>query len=377
MKKRIAVFTVARSDFGIMKNIIHRIDNDDRFELTCVIGAAHDSKVFGQTINEIKEMKIKRIKKFKFNYVNSDSKNIMNYFQMMIDKTCKFFDINKIDAALILGDRYEMMAIALTCINYNIPIMHFCGGSETLGSIDDIYRYSISKMAFAHFLETNHHKKNLNKLNIKKNLYIVGAPALENLKTKTLSISEIEKYYQFSFNKDKKIVVACFHPETYKTTIQNRNYLRIFLNFLKKQNINLIFTYPNADKGFMQFIKLIKGKLKNKKNCLIVKNLGIKNYYSILNFSDLLIGNSSSGIIESASFKIPTINLGNRQKNRHFPKNVIHSKFNYEKINYAYKKALSLKFKNKIKNLKNPYFQKNTSTKVANIIFKLLNKYAN
>jgi GDP/UDP-N,N'-diacetylbacillosamine 2-epimerase (hydrolysing) len=374
MKKRIAVFTVARSDFGIMKNIIHRIDNDDRFELTCVIGAAHDSKVFGQTINEIKEMKIKRIKKFKFNYVNSDSKNIMNYFQMMIDKTCKFFDINKIDAALILGDRYEMMAIALTCINYNIPIMHFCGGSETLGSIDDIYRYSISKMAFAHFLETNHHKKNLNKLNIKKNLYIVGAPALENLKTKTLSISEIEKYYQFSFNKDKKIVVACFHPETYKTTIQNRNYLRIFLNFLKKQNINLIFTYPNADKGFMQFIKLIKSKLKNKKNCLIVKNLGIKNYYSILNFSDLMIGNSSSGIIESASFNIPTINLYNRQKNRYCPKNVIHSIFNLEKINYAYKKALSLKFKNKIINLKNPYFQKDTSIKVANIIFKLLNK---
>jgi GDP/UDP-N,N'-diacetylbacillosamine 2-epimerase (hydrolysing) len=374
MKKKIAVFTVARSDFGIMKNIIHRIDNDDRFELTCVIGAAHDSKVFGQTINEIKEMKIKRIKKFKFNYVNSDSKNIMNYFQMMIDKTCKFFDINKIDAALILGDRYEMMAIALTCINYNIPIMHFCGGSETLGSIDDIYRYSISKMAFAHFLETNHHKKNLNKLNIKKNLYIVGAPALENLKTKTLSISEIEKYYQFSFNKDKKIVVACFHPETYKTTIQNRNYLRIFLNFLKKQNINLIFTYPNADKGFMQFIKLIKSKLKNKKNCLIVKNLGIKNYYSILNFSDLMIGNSSSGIIESASFNIPTINLYNRQKNRYCPKNVIHSIFNLEKINYAYKKALSLKFKNKIINLKNPYFQKDTSIKVANIIFKLLNK---
>jgi len=293
---------------------------------------------------------------------------------MMVDETCKFFDINKVDAALILGDRYEMMAIALTCINYNIPIMHFCGGSETLGSIDDIYRYSISKMAFAHFLETSDHKINLKKLNIKKNLFIVGAPALENLKTKSLSINEIEKGYQFSFNKDKKIVVASFHPETYKTTIQNRNYLIIFLNFLKKQNINLIFTYPNADKGFVQFIKLIKSKLKNKKNCLIVKNLGIKNYYSILNFSDLMIGNSSSGIIESASFKIPTINLGNRQKNRYCPKNVIHSKFNLEKINYAYKKALSLKFKNKIKNLKNPYFQKDTSIKVANIIFKLLNK---
>ena len=82
MKKKIAVFTVARSDFGIMKNIIHRIDNDDRFKLTCVIGAAHDSKIFGQTINEIKEMKIKKIKKLKFNYVNSDSRNIMNYFQM-------------------------------------------------------------------------------------------------------------------------------------------------------------------------------------------------------------------------------------------------------------------------------------------------------
>ena len=120
----------------------------------------------------------------------------------------------------------------------------------------------------------------------------------------------------------------------------------------------------------MQFIKLIKSKLKNKKNCLIVKNLGIKNYYSVLNFSDLMIGNSSSGIIESASFKIPTINFGDRQEGRSKTSSVVDCKAIKKEILKSIKKIYSKKFRKKLINTKNPYESKNSSDKIFKIIKK-------
>jgi UDP-N-acetylglucosamine 2-epimerase len=150
--------------------------------------------------------------------------------------------------------------------------------------------------------------------------------------------------------------------------IQNINK---FLKFLKSLNENIIFTYPNADAGFNDYIKIIRFYLSNKINCNIVKNLGIKHYYTLLKASDLLIGNSSSGIIESASFNLPTINLGNRQKNRFTNQNVIHLKF-YELKKYnIYKSKIMLKKKVKINNI---YFKKNTSKMCVHLIKNFITK---
>ena len=373
-KKKLAIFTVARSDFGILKNIILKCEKDKRFDLHLVIGSAHKSEIFGKTIKEINSIKIKKKIFFKFKYNQSSNQSIIKYFQKTLGEAEKFFKRNKIDAALILGDRYEMLAISIVCLNYNIPIMHFGGGSITLGSLDNIYRYSISKMASAHFLETEHHKKNLQKIGINENLNVVGSPSIENVKFNFLKKKELFKKLQLRFDTQKKIIIACFHPETIHDKNYNIRNLKTFLSFLLKVNANLIITYPNADSGFNSYIKLIKKYLKKRKNSKIIKNLGSINYFSFLKISSLLIGNSSSGIIESASFKIPTINIGERQKDRHAPNNVINSKFSLKDIIQSYRKATSQKFISKLKNLKNPYFKKNVSSKSLDIIYKYLVK---
>ena len=146
--------------------------------------------------------------------------------------------------------------------------------------------------------------------------------------------------------------------------IKNLKKLISFLNSIKQK---IIFTYPNADEGYLDYIKLIEKNL-DKKNSMIVKNFGIQKYHLMLSNSDLLIGNSSSGIIESCSFKIPCINLGDRQKQRLSPKNIIHSTFDIKNILKAYNKATSNRFKLHVINLKNPYESKNTSNKILNII---------
>lgn len=374
MKKlKLAIFTVARSDFGIMKNIILRAENDKRFELDLIIGSAHKTNIFGQTINEIKTLKIKNKKNFRFKYSGSSEKNILKYFNNTIKETQKIFLKNKPDCALILGDRYEMLAIAISCLIYRVPIAHFCGGSETLGSLDDKFRFSISKMSTIHFLETRHHKQNLIKNQITKNLHIVGAPALEELEIRKRNkkiINNDKKILikELNINLNKNVVTACFHPETTSSISYNVKNLNIFIKFLKSIDANIIFTFPNADTGFKEYIKLITNKLSNKKNVKLVKNLGIKKYYNLLEISSILIGNSSSGIIESASFNLPTINLGERQKKRYSPKNVIHCPYNLNLIKKNYNKIANSKIK-----IKNPYYRKNCSKNVLDILYKNIN----
>ena len=372
-KHNLAIFTVARSDFGILKNLIKRSELDKRFNLLLVIGSAHKSKIFGNTQKEINSLNLKNKIYFKFNYINSSSNDIKRYFNKTLIETNDLFLKRRIDASIILGDRYEMLAISLACYNHKIPIMHFCGGSKTLGSLDDKYREYISKMSSVHLLETKHHKNTLKKLGIEENLNIVGAPALENIEEE-LKSDKSANNLNLSFNFNKKIVTACFHPETTKNKSTNIRNLKVLLKFLKSLDVNLVFTYPNADTGFHDYIKIIKKYLNNKSNSYLVKNLGRKKYYQLLKISSILIGNSSSGIIESSSFKLPTIDIGERQSGRFRAANIIHSKFVLKDLKKAYLKASSKTFIKKVNKIKNPYYRKNTSKKSLDIINNYLNQ---
>ena len=366
-KKNILVFTAARSDFGIMKNTIINLEKFKRFNFFLIVGSAHYSGLFGNTVSEIDKIKIKNKIKLNFKYSrNSSLKEITTNFTNTMINVQKIFEKKKIDCCLIMGDRYEMMALAIVCLNNNVPIAHICGGSETFGSIDNEYRNSISQMAKYHFVETKFHKKRLQKMGIDKNIFIVGAPALENLNKYTKDFKTTKKKYFLELDEKKKTIVSCFHPETTVNLKKNLKNLNILIEFLNsKKDYNVIFTYPNADVGYKEFINLLKKKLNA--NIILLPNLGIDNYYSLLKNSSFLIGNSSSGIIESASFNLASINLGDRQKMRYFPKNVFHCPFNKKKLGNLF----FLLEKKKI-NIKNPYFKKNTSNNIINILHRLL-----
>ena len=367
-KKNIMVFTAARSDFGIMKNTIIKLNQMKKLNFFLVIGSAHITKSFGNTIKEINKIKIKNKIKLNFNYSkNSQIKDVTKNFTNTIINIQKIFNKKKFDCCLIMGDRYEMFAVAIVCLNYNVPIAHICGGSETYGSIDNEYRNSISQMANFHFVETNHHKRRLKNMGINKDVYVVGAPALENLKFHRQNFNEIQKKNLPNYNSKKKLVVSCFHPETttnLKNNLRNLDSLIKFLNSI--DGYNIIFTYPNADTGYKDFINLLNKKLS--KNIYLIPNLGVDNYYSILKKASCLIGNSSSGIIESASFNLPTINLGNRQKKRYYPKNVYHCSFEVKKIEVLFNNIINKKIK-----IKNPYYKKKTSELITTKIENLLN----
>ena len=185
--RKILVFSAGRSDFGILKNLIKKINLSKEFNLTLVIGPAHNTNVFGSTNNEINELKIKSQINLKFKKNNSNKFDILNSMSDIIKEISSKLKNKKYTAAIVLGDRYESLNFALCCFNLRIPIIHIGGGSITLGSLDDIYRKCISQMASLHLVENIHNKKNLKDIGLSKNIFITGAPALENIAKKKKS----------------------------------------------------------------------------------------------------------------------------------------------------------------------------------------------
>ena len=273
MKKiKILIPSAGRSDYGIMRNLILNLSNNKKFIVKIVSMGAHFSNVFGKTVKEMKNDNLKNIINIKYNILKNNKNNTNKYMSLILDQVDKFIKNFNPDICIIMGDRYEMLSCALTCTNNNIKIIHLCGGSITLGSLDNLYRKCISILSEFHLVETSHHRSNLINLGINKNkIYITGAPALENIeklgKVDEILLSQITKL------KEKKLVLFTFHPETTVPTQRNIKNLNITINFLKKltrKDYFIITTYPNADKNYNQIIKIFK-KLEKNNNFIIKK----------------------------------------------------------------------------------------------------------
>ena len=257
----------------------------------------------------------------------------------------------------------------ISAIPYNVPVIHFFGGAVTEGAIDELVRHALTKMSHYHFVLLDQYKKRLIKMGEESwRVKTIGMHELNNLKKqKIIDPKLLFKKYKFNFS--EPYILFTLHPTTLELD-KLKNQIKILQITLKKSNMNVVFTYPNADPGYKQVIEFIK-KFKNKKRYFIIKNAGANLYANLLRNSSLLLGNSSSGIVEAASFKKPVINLGSRQKGKYIPKNVINCDFDTKKILKSIDKAKSKKFIKEIKKLQNPYESKIKIKDVINIILKI------
>ena len=368
--KKVCIMTGSRADYGILSNLLKDLQNSKYFSLKLIVSCMHLIPNYGNTYKEIIKDKVKIYKKIKLPIKGDNVLHISKATGYGIEKFTRELVKIRPDFVVILGDRFEALSFAVSAMFLKIPNIH--GGESTYALIDDSIRHSITKMANIHFVSNKFYGRRLISMGENpKNIFVTGSLALDNLKkTKFFTRSHIEKTLKFKLG-DKNIIFT-IHPET----IGNNNlskYLNGILNSLKKlKNTKIIFTMSNIDMGNKVIHQTIKNFVeKNKSTSIIVKSLGQQLYFSILKFTDLVIGNSSSGIIEVPSFKIPTINIGNRQSGRLKPKSVIDfdlKKDNFEKKLY---KSLSKKFRKNIKKIKNPYFKKDTAKKMTSIMKKI------
>ena len=366
--KKIFIVTSNRADYGLMSHLIYLLKKDKGIKFKLVVTGSHLEKKYGYTLNEIKKDKINVDYTLKIPLQSSNPNKNIKSISSYMEKFSKFFINHKPDLLIVLGDRYEIFSIAVSAFIHKIPIAHLYGGESTLGVFDDFFRYSISKSAYYHLVSNKVYAEKLVKLGEnRKNIFTVGSLGCENTKLiKFKNSKELEKKFQFKFY--KKNILVSFHPETLSSDNGLKG-LSILLSCLNKlKNVGIIFTGTNPDIKNQDILKKIKSFVSRNKNSKFIYSMGKENYLSCLKYCNLLIGNSSSGIIEAPSLKTPSINLGNRQQGRIFAKSVNNIKFQKNLIIRAIDKILYYKKKKKVIN---PYYKKNTSKEITKIIKKI------
>lgn len=367
--KKIAVFTGTRAEYGLLYWILKELDEASNVELQLLVGGMHLSHEFGYTVEEIEKDGFTILERLEF-LVSSDTPvGISKSIGLAIISVAESFSRLKPDLVVLLGDRFESMAIAQAAMIAGIPIAHIHGGELTQALIDDSVRHSITKMALLHFTSTEVYRKRVIQMGEQpKYVFNVGAPGIDNINQLILmNKSELSQSLNFSLNSDFFLVT--YHPVTLVTDgaiAALENLLSALEEFPQHK---IIITYPNADTYGRNLIgALVKFAERFPERVLLMQSMGQIRYLSAMKYASVVIGNSSSGIIETPSFKVPTVNIGNRQKGRESSPSVIHCNESYDAIKKAIYKATSDDFSLKIKGFENPYGKGGASKRIADIL---------
>ncbi len=364
--RKIAVVTGTRAEYGYLKPLMEKIKSEEELKLMPLITGMHLLKEFGNSFKLV-EKDFPNAKTIEMDLRGDGLKDMANYLSLGIKNFANFFNSNRPDIVVVLGDRTEALAASLASVYLNIPLAHINGGDISGGTLDESIRHSITKMAHLHFVHTKSNAKRVEKMGEEKDrIYVTGATTLDTILNNDLKTkAEIFKKCHLCPNELTFLVIQ--HPITTlkDNGFSQMNELFLALDKLKKQTILI---YPNCDAGHKEMINLIKEN-QHKKYVHAFKNLSHEDYLSLLNSVDLMIGNSSSGIIESASFKLPVINIGDRQKGRRRSENIIDVKPEKNKILNAIDFALNDKdFLRKIKKCENKFGDGDSSQKIINIL---------
>jgi len=334
--RKICYISGTRADFGLMKQTLKLIDQDDELDLKIIVTGMHLLKKYGETYQEILELGLKVIGKVKVLLSGESAGDMTIALGTQIIEFTKILEKEKPDILLLLGDRGEMLAGAIVSLNLNIPIVHIHGG-ELSGSIDESIRHAISKISHYHFTSTELSRERLIKMGEEaNNIFTVGAPGLDEIKkTKLIKREDLRK----KFNINSSYILFLFHPvvQEYKSI---KKQLVIIMEALLFHNVQILALMPNADTGG-NIISSILEEYNEKNNLKILVHLPRLEFLSLLSEADLFIGNSSSGIIEAASLGTPVINLGNRQNLRERNANVTDVKIEKLQIIEGVNKVMS------------------------------------
>ena len=362
-KKKILFLLESRATYGYAKNVIDVISDFKNLNYSTIVTGGHLSDTNDKSLRYIKKDNIKIDEKIRFEILNKKY-SWSFYIGKAISKFSVALDKIKPDIALIFGDRVETLSFCMTCAYMNIPIAHVQAGDKS-GHIDDSARYAIAKLAHIHFASCEDSVQRLIKLGEQKfRIFNTGAPQLDNI----MRDSKIKNQENLNFFKKHKFILLIFHP--IMSELKNlESYVDNIVRACLTTKMKIVTIFPNTDLGSDQIIKVIK---KFKKNITTYKNLEREKFLFLLRNCTFLVGNSSAGILESPSFKKPTINVGNRQRGRPQSENIINSDYSKQSIINAIKILKSKKFQSSLAKVKNIYGDGKSGKKICKILDKIV-----
>ena len=367
--RKVCVVTGTRAEYGLLKLLCRKINESKILRLQLVVTGSHLSELHGLTYREIEEDGFNIDWKVDLKLENDSASEIANATSRSIKGISECFEALTPDMIIVLGDRYELFGPTIAALFHGIVVSHIHGGELTEGAIDESIRHCLTKMSHLHFVATEEYRKRVIQLGEQpQNVFNFGGLGVDAIHScRLLDKRSLERRMGIRFQ--PKNLLVTFHPETLAEgdTVED---LRQLLNALSIQQDSLvIFTMPNADPGYKPVFQLINDFiLENSTSRVAFSSLGQLQYFSMLQFVDGVIGNSSSGLLEVPSFKKGTINIGDRQKGRIRAQSVIDCEPDSKSILSAIEQMLSHKFKQRLETVENPYGLGGASDSIVRVL---------
>ena len=359
MLKKVMYITGTRADYGLMQETLKLLDEDENIHLDIVATGMHLMQEFGYSLNEIKK------DNFNLHVINQtykkDNEQSMSEFigNLIVDLTVLMCEL-KPDIVLLLGDRGEMLAGAVAASYLQIPVAHIHGG-DVSSTVDDSARHAITKLSNIHFPATEKSASRIKQMGENPdNIFVVGAPGLDSIiKLKdNININDLKEKYAIT----NEFVLVLQHPVSLEIE-DSANQIAQTLDAVTSTNYQVIVIYPNADAGGRAMIDKI-----NEYDVQTYKNIPHDDFIGLMALASVLIGNSSSGIIESSSFKLPVINIGTRQSGREKAENVIDVDYDSREILNAFNYIQTDEYQNILNNCINPYGDGKAGERICKIL---------
>ena len=368
-KRKICVVTGTRAEYGLLSMLMKSINDDTNLELVIIATGSHLSPEFGLTYKEIENDGFHIDKKIE-TILSADTPTAIakSTGLGMIGIADALSDLQP-DLMIVVGDRYELLAASFSAVTSRIPIAHIHGGETTEGAFDESIRHSITKMSWWHFAAAEEYRKRIIQLGENpERVFNVGGLGVDIIKNSQL-LSKEELIKKTGINFSSKNLLVTYQPVTVEDQTSKDNMHSLLEVLTEMNDINLIFTMPNADSDRNSIFSMIETFVSNYSDRAIVfTSMGHLNYMSTLQFVDGVIGNSSSGLLEAPSYQIGTINIGDRQKGRLKAESVIDCEPTKDSIKSALEIMYSKKFRSNLKSVLNPYGEGNATKKILEIL---------
>ena len=369
MKRRICVVTGSRAEYGLLKPLIAEIKADADLELQLIATGMHLSSEFGLTYEQIEKDGFVIDEKLEVLVSSDTAVGVSKSMGLGLISFGEAYARLRPDIVVVLGDRFEIFGAVAACLVSRIPVAHIHGGEITEGVFDDAIRHCITKMSHLHFTATDQYRNRVIQLGeAPDRVFNVGATGLDNIAgLELLGKEELESELNLKFNKRNLLVT--FHPVTLEPDTSREQFGNLLAALDNLDDTHLIFTKANADTDGRVINEVTDQYVSaNSHKSAVFTSMGQLRYLSTMKRVDAVVGNSSSGIIEAASFKIGTVNIGDRQKGRIKAESIVDCEPTTEDITRALEKVLSSEFKTKIRDVTNPYGDGNTAVKIKDIL---------
>ena len=352
--RTIGAVTVARSDFGILLPVLRAIEAAPDLRLRLFVSGMHLAPHFGHTVREVEREGFEHVERVPMLLADDSPEAVSVSVGVGVSAFARAFARQRPDVLLVLGDRFEMLTPVVASLPFTIPVAHIHGGETTEGAMDEAIRHAITKMSHLHFVTTEPYARRVVQLGEDPARVVVsGAPGLDHLGGfRPLAKETLSE--RVGMPLDPAPLLVTFHPVTFEQD-QTERYIGELLDALDASGHPVVFTYPNADPSGSLIIEAIDAFAGARDHVVAVQNLGTEAYLSLMGRCAAMVGNTSSGIIEAASFELPVVNVGNRQRGRVAGRNVIHTGYSSAEIATAIGQATEPGFRDGLRGMANPY----------------------